>query len=285
MKLIVNLAPTGMIPTKEMTPHVPMSATEVAQDVVACASIGITSVHLHARDAGGCPTYLKAVYARMIEEIRGRLPEAVICVSCSGRDFPDFEQRAEVLELDGDLRPDLASLTLSSLNFPRSASVNSPEVIRRLAETMRDRGIKPELEVFDLGMANYARYLVDKGVLEPPLYANVFLGNVATAQATLLELGILIASLPDGCFWSVAGIGATQLPMNAVSIACGGGVRVGLEDNIWDDEGRTRLATNAGLVERIAALGRIHGREIMTPQEFRDLVGLDAAAQEPSAIS
>jgi 3-keto-5-aminohexanoate cleavage enzyme len=286
VKLIVNLAPTGMVPTRAMTPHVPLSPAEIVADVTACAAEGITTVHVHGRDEHGDPTTSKEVYAEIIAGIRDNLPEVVICVTTSGRNFPDLESRSRVLELDGDVKPDMASLTLASLNFARSASVNSPDVVRGLAERMRDRGIKPELEIFDLGMANYARYLIDKGVLEPPFYANLFFGNVASAQATLLEMGVVVAALPPGCVWSLAGIGNAQLPVTATAIAAGAGIRIGLEDNIWFDAGRTVLATNPGLVRRAAELGRVHEREVMTSPEFRRLLSLagapDAAARAPA---
>src|SRR6476646_2100996 len=98
-------------------------------------------------------------------------------------------------------------------------------MVRALADRMKERGIRPELEIFDLGMANYAKYLLDRGFLQPPVYANVFFGNVATAQANLLEMGAVLASLPEGCIWSFAGFGDEQLRVNATAIANGGGVR------------------------------------------------------------
>ena len=277
MDVVVNLAPTGMVPTKAQTPHVPVTPDEIVADVLRCADVGVTTVHVHARDDDGRPTYRKEVYARIIDGLRSQRPDLVICVSTSGRDFPELDKRAEVLELDGDLKPDAASLTLSSLNFARSASLNAPDVVRGLAERMRDGGIRPELEVFDLGMANYAAYLIDRGVLTPPYYANVFFGNVATAQANLLELGVLLNALPAGCLWAVAGIGNAQLPMNSISIAYGGGVRVGIEDNIWFDPGRTRLAANVDLVTRVRDLAHLNGRSVMAPVELRSRLGLRAA--------
>ena len=153
-------------------------------------------------------------------------------------------------------------------------NLNEPKIVQGLAERMRDRGIKAELEVFDLGMANYAGYLIDRGYLTGPFYANVFLGNVASAQATLLELGVLIGALPPSVIWSVGGIGDAQLPMNAISIAYGGGVRVGIEDNWWFDTERTTLATNMDLVERVGQFARLHGRSVMTPLKFRELLEL-----------
>lgn len=214
------------------------------------------------------------MYAEIIEGIRTRLPDVVVCASCSGRVVPEFEKRSEVLELEGAAKPDMASLTLSSMNFAREASLNPPDTVQHLARKMLDRGIKPELEVFDLGMINYAKYLISRGYLEPPFYFNIILGNVSTAQADPLHLGVMLNSLPERSIWAVGGIGLAQLPMTAVSIALGGGVRIGLEDNIWYDQRRTRLATNRDIVERTVALGRLMGRKVMDSSELRRVLGL-----------
>jgi uncharacterized protein (DUF849 family) len=206
--------------------------------------------------------------------VREAVPEVVVCVSCSGRNDPSFGTRSRVLDLDGDLRPDLASLTLASLNFPASASVNAPDTVRKLAERMRERGIKPELEVFDLGMMNYAHYLIQKGVLEPPYYFNIILGNVASAQADLVHLGALLHDLPGESYFAVGGIGDAQLASNVLGIAQGGGVRVGIEDNIWLDAKRSRLCTNVEQVSRVNEIAGLMGRHAMSPADFRRRLGL-----------
>ncbi len=276
MDLILNFTPTGMIPTKSMTPHVPVSVNEIVEDVHEAYEIGITMVHLHARDEiTGVPTYKAAIYGRIIEGIRKFSKDLVLCVSLSGRNFPEFEQRSEPLQLDGDLKPDMGSLTLSSLNFNRQASVTSPEMIRALAEEMLRRGILAELEAFDAGMINYAKYLGQKGLLEPPHYFNLLLGNIACAQADLLHLGIMVRDLPPDSYWSVAGIGNTQRMMNSIAIACGGGVRTGMEDNIWYDVDRTKLACNADLLRRIHILADANEREVMAPGTLRELLHLE----------
>ncbi len=275
--LIINFAPTGMIPTKDATPHVPISAGEIVEDVHEAVELGISMVHLHARDARtGKPTYKADVYADIIGGIRRYAPELVICVSLSGRDFSDFEKRAEPLELDGAFKPDMGSLTLSSVNFNKQASINEPEMIQALARRMQERGIIPELEAFDVGMINYARYLTKKSLLSPPYYFNLLLGNISCAQADLLHAGIMINDLPEGSLWSLAGIGDSQLPINSVAIAMGGGVRVGLEDNIYLDNRRQHLARNVDLLRRIHAIAQNHGRSIMTPRELRQRLGLRA---------
>ena len=274
-ELIVNFTPTGMIPTKQMTPHVPIDPPEIIEDVLRAGEIGITLVHLHARDERtGRPSQSAKIYGRIIEGIRRHAPELVLCVSLSGRDVTEFEQRSEPLELDGDLKPDMASLTLSSLNFNKQASVNAPDMILRLAEKMIQRGVKPELEAFDAGMINYAKYLIHKGVLKPPHYINLLFGNIACAQPDLLHAGVMLNDLPSDSYWSFAGIGNAQLGMNSIAIAYGGGVRVGLEDNIWYDSERARLATNADLLTRIHVIAAANERTLMAPGTFRRLLGL-----------
>ncbi len=273
--LIVNFTPTGLIPTKEMTSKVPVAPEEIVEQVLEVAQIGVNMVHLHARDPEtGLPTYRRDVYAEIIRGIRAENHDLVIGVSTSGRNFFEFEKRSEVLDLEGELKPDFGSLTLSSLNFNKQASVNPPEMIQALARKMRDKGIRPELEAFDLGMINYAKYLISKGLIEPPFYFNLILGNIACAQANMLSLGLMINELPEGAVWSVGGVGDSQLRMNAMAVAAGGGVRVGLEDNIWYDEARTQLASNRDLVERVLLIGRAVGRGPSSRKATRERLGV-----------
>jgi len=274
-RFILNFTPTGMIPTKKMTPYVPVTTDEIVEDVLKVANLGVTIVHLHVRDSvTGEPTYKKEIYGEIIRRIRMDNNDLILCVSTSGRIENTFEKRSECLELDGEFKPDFASLTLSSLNFNKQASINTPDMIKALAKKMIDRGIRPELEVFDLGMVNYAKYLIRKGLLSPPYYFNIILGNIACAQADMLHLGLMINELPEESIWSVGGVGNPQLQMNLLSIISGGGVRVGLEDNIWFDEERTRLATNFDLVKRIVSIAEIIGKRPYTPAEARDLLQL-----------
>lgn len=271
MNLIINFTPTGMIPTKEMTPHVPITVNEIVEDIHEAYEIGITIVHIHARDEKtGEPTYKGEIYGRIMDGIRGFSEDLVVCASLSGRTFHEFEKRIEAL----DCRPDMGSLTLSSVNFNQQASVNSPRMIQRLAAEMQRRCVLPELEAFDSGMINYAKYLEKKGFIQPPHYFNLLLGNIACAQANLLHAGMMINDLPKWSYWSLAGIGDAQLMMNSIAIANGGGVRVGLEDNIWYDRERTRLAKNSDLIKRIHVLAEANERKIMEPKEFRRLLGL-----------
>jgi 3-keto-5-aminohexanoate cleavage enzyme len=273
--LIINFTPTGMIPTKQMTPHVPVTVQEIVEDVHEAVEIGITMVHLHARDEKtGEPTYKAEVYRDIIAGIRKFSRDLVVCVSLSGRTFSEFEKRAAPLQLEGELKPDMGSLTLSSLNFNKVASVSSPDMIQALALEMKTRGISPELEAFDVGMVNYAKYLERKGLIQPPYYFDLILGNLACAQADPLHVGMMLRDLPPGSLWSLGGVGDSQLIMNSLAVAIGGAVRVGLEDNIYYDRGRTRLAQNSDLIRRIHALAEANEREVMAPGELRQLLNL-----------
>ncbi len=278
-KLIINVAPTGMVPTKKETPHVPLSADEIGDDCAACCAAGASVFHLHAREPDGAPAYRAEIYREAILKVRSRCPDAIVCVSTSGRNFSEFDKRADVLTLDDDARPEMASLTLGSMNFPRQASVNEPAMIRRLAERMREREIVPELEIFDLGMIDYAKYLIDRGVLAEPFYFNLLLGSLGTLSATPFHLAMLVNSLPADSTWAGAGIGGFQFGVNAMAVTMGGHVRIGLEDNLYMDREKRRLATNAGLVERIARLARAADRELATPEEARAIIGLPALKQ------
>ena len=275
--LIISFTPTGMIPTKDATPKVPVTPEEVVEQVNEVSEIGVNMVHIHAREpATGLPTYKKEVYAAIISGVRAKNKDLVISVSTSGRNVFEFEKRSEVLDLEGEVKPDFGSLTLSSLNFNKQASVNSPEMIQALARKMMGKGIRPELEVFDLGMINYAKYLIKKGWLKPPYYFNLILGNIACAQANMLSLGLMLNELPEGAIWSVGGVGDSQLRMNAMAIVAGGGVRVGLEDNIWYDENRTRLASNRDLVERVLNIAKAMGRQPCSQRTTRKRLGIES---------
>ncbi len=273
-KLIINVATTGIVPTRDNSIHVPLTPDEIAADCARCNALGASVFHLHARDSSGSATYRADVYREIIDKVKTQCPDVIVCVSTSGRKVKSLAKRSEVLDLEGDVKPDMASLTLGSMNFPRQASVNDPAVIRGLAEKMRDRGIMPELEVFDLGMVDYSKFLIGRQVLTAPLYFNLFLGSLGTLSATPFNLATMIQSLPDDASWGAAGIGRFQFFVNSMAITMGGHVRVGLEDNLYMDAEKKVPASNPALVERIVRLAEAAGREIATPADARRLIGL-----------
>ncbi len=275
-KLIINLAPTGMVPTTSDNATLPVGAEGIARDCADAARAGASIFHLHARDENQIPTWRSEVYREIVLAVRASCPDSIICVSTSGRTFGAFEQRSDALNLEGDAKPDMASLTLGSLNFPKQASINEPAMIKRLADAMNERNIVPELEVFDFGMLDYANYLIGRKVLREPFYFNLLLGSLGTAAATAFHLASLVMSLPAGATWAAAGIGRFQLPMNSLAVVTGGHVRVGLEDNLFMDAEKTRPATNASLVQRVAGVAASVEREIATPLEARAIIGLQS---------
>jgi len=278
-KLIINAAITGMVPTKRDNPHVPITVEEIVSDAKRCRDAGASIVHVHARDENGRPTCRRQIYAEIVAGIRATCPGLMISATTSGRVHKEFAQRSQVLQLEGDLKPEFASLTLGSMNFPNQASVNEPKMIQDLAATMRKRGVVPELELFDLGMADYAKYLIDREILDPPFYANILLGSLGTLAATPHNLTMMVRALPAGTTWSAAGIGRFQFFVNSMAITMRGHVRVGLEDNLWYDDNRTQPATNAGLIERLVKLAQCAGREIASPDEARAIIGMPAQVQ------
>jgi len=272
--VVINLALTGMVPRKQDNAAVPVTPEEVVADAVRCYAEGARIFHIHARGADQEPTYEREYYATMTRGIRAAVPDAVICVTTSGRRYRTFEQRSDSLRLEGELKADLASLTLGSLNFPKQASVNEPEMIQRLALEMKERGIVPELEIFDFGMIDYAHYLIGRKILEPPFVFNLLLGSLGTSAATAMNLAMMVERLPREAFWSAAGIGRFQFSMNALGLAMGGHVRTGLEDNLYMDTKKEVPATNGMLTARLAAAAVALGRRVATTTETRTLLGL-----------
>jgi 3-keto-5-aminohexanoate cleavage enzyme len=268
---IINVCLTGTVPTRAMSPHVPMTPAEIARDVESCVALGASMVHIHARDEAGAPEWRREGYQTILDAVRRAVPEVVVCVSTSGRNVSDPARRMACL--DCEPRPDMASLTLGSIDFLRDAALNSLSTVSALAEGMKVRGIKPELEIFDVGMARLAARLASQGILTAPLYANLLLGNVSSAAAEPLDLAAILRHLPPGVIWAGAGIGRDQLTANTLGILFGHGVRVGLEDNLYYDE-RKAPATNPGLVERVVRLAGELGRRPATIAETRALLGL-----------
>lgn len=268
-KLVVNFCPTGMVPTKALTPFIPVSVAEIVEQVHEAWEIGITLTHLHARNDDGSPTWRPEVYRDIFEGIRKHCPVLILCGSSSGRDWAEFEKRAALLEL----RPDMCSLTLSSLNFMQQSSINAPSMIQQLAKKMTEYGVHPELEAFDLGMVNYGQYLIKKGILKGPYYWNLLFGNIAGMQLTPGQISAAVEAIPPSHHLAFAGLGETALPAHSTAIALGYGVRVGLEDTIWFDRGKSRKATNSDLLKRVHELMYLNERSLMTAKEFGSVHG------------
>lgn len=274
--LMINVALTGVVPTKRATALVPTAPEEIIADAERVYDAGARIVHLHARDRDGLPSSDARYFERIITGIRRERPGLICCATTSGRHGQSFEERAEVLELEGPARPDMASLTLGSLNFLSGPSVNTLETVQRLAIRMREKGIRPEMEVFDSGMVNAAKYLERHGIIEGKKYFNILLGNLNTAAADIGALGHITSLLPENSVWAAAGLGGFQLPVNMMAVAAGGHVRVGIEDSIYYDIARSTLASNEALVKRMVRLADELQRPIATPEQARKMSGLSS---------
>jgi uncharacterized protein (DUF849 family) len=273
---ILNLAFTGAVSDKARNPAVPYTTTEILADARAVASAGVAVGHFHVRDSNGQPCNDAALYADLFAALRADpiTQDMVVCASTSGRHGQTLDQRAAVLALPAAVRPDMASLTLSSLNFAGGPSLNSPDTIRALARMMRDQGVRPELELFDLGMAAFLLRLIDEGIVTPPFYVNIILGNVAGAQADPLSLGAILAALPREAIISLGGIGAAQGRAHLLALAAAHGLRTGLEDN-FRLPGQSALATNAQMAAHAAEQARLAGRRLARPCDVRERLGLN----------
>lgn len=276
-KLVITVAPTGSLPTKKMTPHVPIAPAEIVETAVRCESAGASMVHVHVRnpqDEAPSPEY------DLFEEACAGLAaktNLIVQISTGGRAGMAYEQRSERLKL----RPDMASLTTGSVNFPSSVYENSPSLIEALAKDMMELDIKPEMEIFDTSMINNALDLERRGLAAAPLHFNFVMGLKGAIPATIENLIHLRNSIPSNATWTVSGIGPAQLIMNVHGILMGGHVRVGLEDNIYYRRGE--LASNERLVERVVRLAEEFGREVASPDEARNILSLPRSSRHVAA--
>ena len=269
--MIINVALTGAVPGKGDSPDVPITPDEIAADAIACAAAGASIVHVHVRDEDGRQVHRADLYERVIGPIRDAVPEVVVCGTTSGRGSADRRERMTVLHLDPALRPDMASLTLGSFNFPRAVSSNSFEDIEALLCEMGELGIKPELEVFELGMVNTLHWLQSRGLVDSRPYVNILLGSLGAAPAFVGDLARIVERLPE-CEWAAAGIGVFQRSMVMAAIVMGGNVRTGVEDAPRDIDGSP--SSNVRAVEHAVATAALAGREVATPGDARRRLGL-----------
>jgi len=269
-KLIITVALTGAEASKADQPALPTTPQEIAAAAQACVKAGASIVHLHGRQPDGSATQDKDTYRDIIAAVRERC-DVIIQVSTGGAVGMTAQERLAPVEL----APEMATLSMGSVNFGGDVFMNHPADMEAFAAAMAERGVKPEFEIFDAGMMATAQRWLKKGLIQANPHFDFVLGVPGAMPATPEALMYLRSQLPEGATWTVAGIGAAQLTLGTVAIALGGHVRVGFEDNIYFRKGE--LATsNAQLVERIAAVGRLLDRPPATPAEARALLGLQA---------
>jgi 3-keto-5-aminohexanoate cleavage enzyme len=271
-KLVITVAPVGAEVTREQTPHVPITPDEIAREAEAAWRAGAAIVHVHGRNPDGTPTQASEVFAAIIERVRART-DLIVQVSTGGATGMTPEERLEPLGCS----PDMATLTVGTVNFGPDVFLNPLDVVERFAREIASRGIKPEIEVFDTGMLPSADRLVSRELVRDPLHYDLVMGVPGGISATPDNLLHLVRALRPGSTWTVAAMGRHQLPMATMAILMDGHVRVGFEDNIYYSRG-VLAASNAQLVERVVRLARELGREVASPAEARRILGLPPAA-------
>lgn len=266
--LIITVAPVGAETSRKDNPALPVTPEEIADEAAKCAEKGASIIHLHVRDAAGEATQSKAVFEKTMELIKKK-SDIIIQASTGGAAWMTAKERLQPLELT----PEMATLTTGTVNFGSEIFSNSIPMVEEFAKMMSERGIKPEIEVFDVGMIQTALMLVKKGILRTPLHFDFVMGVPGGIPGEARHLVHLVDSLPAGSTWSVAGIGRFELPLAMMAIVMGGHIRVGFEDNVYYGKG-VLADSNAQLVERIARLAGEMGRKVATPEEARGILGL-----------
>ena len=270
---IICVAITGSVPTKADNPAVPVTVDEQVESTHAAFEAGAAIAHCHVRNDEGLPTSDPDRFARLGEGIRKHCPGMIIQFSTGGRSGAGAERGGML-----PLRPDMASLSVGSNNFPTRVYENPPDLVAWLAAEMQTHQVTPEIEAFDLSHILHAIRMHQSGLLYGKLYVQFVMGvkNAMPADRDVFDFYVRIMRdrAPDA-EWCAAGIGPNQIVVNEWAITAGGHTRTGLEDNIRLD--RDRLApSNAALVARCAALCEKHERPIATPAEARDILGLKA---------
>jgi 3-keto-5-aminohexanoate cleavage enzyme len=280
---ILTAAIVGAETTRAHTPHLPLSADELADEAERCARAGAAIIHLHARDAAGRASQSGELFRAAIRAIRARthglggdLGGIIIQTSTGGAVGMSVAERAGPLECTGADAPEMASLNIGTINFGDDVFMNKAADTVEMAKRIAAHGAVPEIEIYDAGHIDIALDLVKQELVRPPLHLQFVLGVRGALSATPRNLEILIDrldELPPGCSWGVAGIGRHQLPMAELAVRWGGNARVGLEDNIYLDKG-VLAEGSAPLVARAVELCQRHGRAVASIAEARQLLGL-----------
>jgi 3-keto-5-aminohexanoate cleavage enzyme len=268
-KVIIAAAVVGAEVTRAQSPHVPYTPEEIARAAVDAGRAGAAVVHLHARWPDGRPSQEAEHFSEIVDRIRSAGSDVVIQCSTGGAVGMSIDERLGSL-VDG---AEMGTLNLGTMNFGDDVFVNARPDIVRIATRLRARGLVPECEVYDAGMLDTLRWLLEKGHLEAPYHVQFVLGVPGGMAASERNLRFLVEGLPEPIHWSVAGIGRFELPMAELAIAMGGHVRVGLEDNLFAAKGVLAKGSDE-LVTLAVGLAARAGRAAATPDDARRLLGI-----------
>ncbi len=274
-KLIITVAPTGAWPTKEITPYVPVEPQEIAEEVYRCWQAGAAMAHIHVRNDDQSPTMNLEKFRETVALIRSRKDcDIILNLTTSGNVGLDDEERMQPFM---ELKPEMASYDAGTMNWMHTTVFeNRPAFLEKLALRMKEYGVKPELEIFDTGMVYNTLYYLKKGALQGPQHYQFVLGAPGGAAGTIENLLHMCTLIPVNSTWSAFGIGASHMPIMFATIAKGGHVRVGMEDNVYLSKG-VLAKSNVEFVERTVRIAKEFGRDIATPDEARKIMGLHAS--------
>ncbi len=267
--VIITCAITGNKTTRQMNPHLPLTPKEQGIAAAEAVEAGASVIHLHVREDDGSESHRLERFEEAIYEIKSRVPEAIIEVSTRGAVEDNIDYRGNCL----DLNPEMCSLNIGTLNIANEVFLNHPQDVRKLAARIYEMGVEPELDMFDVGHVESAFTLLKQGVLRAPLRFLFVLGIPGGVSADLRNLMHMVSLLPPGTHWTALGIGRFQLTIAIHALLLGGNVRVGLEDTAYYRKGEV-AKSNAQLVERVAHLSRELGRDVATPDQAREMLGL-----------
>ncbi len=271
-KRVITAALCGSWATKDMNPAVPYSPEEIAQQAYECWQAGAAIVHVHVRNADGTPSTDYALYKETIERIRA-YKDCDVCLNITSSGSVDFGDEERIYPLQ-QLLPELASYDAGTLNWQhRTVFMNPPSFLEKLGLALQESNVKPEIEIFDAGMVYNAIHYIKTGILKAPCHFQIVLGCAGGMTSTVENLVYLKNLLPEGSTWAACGISAGHLPIMSATIAMGGHLRVGLEDNLYMSRG-VLAKSNAQLVERARHMLEINGLEAATPDEARQIYGL-----------
>lgn len=269
-KLIITAAICGAEVMKEHNPAVPYTVEECVREAKSAYDAGASIIHLHVRWDDGTPTQDKDRFKTVIDAIKNVIPDVIIQPSTGGAVGMRNDERLQPTELN----PEMATLDCGTLNFGGDdVFMNTENTIKYFAEKMNERGIKPELEVFDKSMIDMALRLHKKGYIKSPMHFDFVQGVNGGITGDLRDFVFLRESIPSDATYTVAGIGRFEFPLAMAAIIDGGHVRVGMEDNVFISKG-VLAKSNGELVEKVVRMAKELGREIANPQEARTILGI-----------
>ena len=270
-KVIVTASLTGAVTTKENNPNLPTQPEEIAKSALACWNAAASAVHIHVRDDDDKASMRFDKFKETVDMIRAANCPLLLNLTSSGGQGFSWEERIKPFK---ELKPEMASFDAGTMNWLNSVVfMNEPEFLELCGKEMIAAGVKPEIEIFDIGMLNTAKYYIKKGIIQEPAHFQLCLGAAGGMEATAENLIYLVNHLPEKCTWSAFGIGRGANEIMMTALAIGGNIRVGLEDNVFYNAGAL-AESNEQFVGRVVRIAKEIGKTVATPDEAKAILGV-----------